>query len=292
MRKRIWIPLVVVLTVCLVLLFRTKQPQRSATSQPGEASTNQPSQPEPPKVAANPPVPSTPQPPALPPSATALAQNLAKTNPTAATRLALWQAPIEFYGRVVDESHNAVAGARVTFHWTEIPAPDGNRTATSESDLDGLFSLRGQHGPDLMVAIGKEGYYVPHGGQWGYHYAFGDKLSPDPRNPVIFKLLKKGKGESLITSSFPAERRQIAKLHHDGTPVELDLYKGAEVPAGGGQLKLEFWRAITNRNANIFDWKCQLTVPGGGLVEAPEEFAFDAPESLVCSPPSLLRGFA
>ena len=33
---------------------------------------------------------------------------------------------------------------------------------------------------------------------------------------------------------------QIAQLHHDGTPVELDLFKGAQVPAGSGQLKLGF----------------------------------------------------
>jgi hypothetical protein len=97
-------------------------------------------------------------------------------------------------------------------------------------------------------------------------------------NPVIFMLHEKGRGESLITSAFPSGMGEIAQLHHDGTPVELDLFNGTQVPAGGGQLKLEFWRAITNQNANVFDWKCQLAVAGGGLVETPEEFAFQAPE--------------
>lgn len=276
MRKSIWITCVVVLAVCLLLLFKATQHQKTALPEQGEALTNQPTQPEPPKAVENRQVPNTLQ----PPSATPIVQVLATTNSVGAKRLALWQAPIEFYGKVVDENSNAVAGAQVTFHWTEIPTELGNRTSTTSSDAGGLFSLHGQRGPDLIVTVSKEGYYVPHRGQWGFHYALSsDIFSPDPQNPVVFKLHKKGNGESLITSSFPVGVGAIAQLHHDGTPVELDLFKGAEVPAGGGQLKLEFWRAITNRNANIFDWKCQLTVPGGGLVETLEEFAFLAPES-------------
>ena len=89
---------------------------------------------------------------------------------------------------------------------------------------------------------------------------------------------RKGKGESLIVTDYPGFAH-IAQLHHDGTPVELDLLKGVQVPAGNGQLKLEFWRDISNQNANVFDWKLQLTVSGGGIAETPEEFAFQAPES-------------
>jgi hypothetical protein len=285
MRKSIWIACVVVLAVCLLLVFKTKQHQRSALPEQGEALTNQPSQPERQKIVENHQAPNTSQPPSLPPPAMPIVQVLATTNSVGAKRLALWQAPIEFYGKVVDENSNAVAGAQVTFHWTEIPTELGNRTSSTASDADGLFSLHGQHGPDLIVTVSKEGYYVPHRGQWGFHYALSsDILSPDPHNPVVFVLRKKGRGESLITSSFPSGMGQIAQLHHDGTPVELDLFNGTQVPAGSGQLKLEFWRAITNQSANIFDWKCRLTVPGGGLVETPEEFAFQAPEGGYQSP--------
>ena len=97
-------------------------------------------------------------------------------------------------------------------------------------------------------------------------------------NPVVFHLWKKGKGESLIGGSFPPGMK-IVQLHHDGTPVELDLLNGTQVPPGNGQFKLEFWRDISNRKANVFDWKLQLSMLGGGLVPTDEEFAFQAPES-------------
>jgi len=105
-----------------------------------------------------------------------------------------------------------------------------------------------------------------------------DIISPDPQNPVVFKLRKKGQGQSLIGSAFPGFAH-IAQLHHDGTPVALDLYKGTQVPAGTGQLELEFWRDISNKSAHTFDWKLQLSVPNGGLVGTDDEFAFQAPES-------------
>jgi len=284
MRKSIWIACVVVLAVCLLLLFKVTQRQKNVSPMPSETPTNQPSQPEPPKVVENRQTANTSQPSRLPPPAASIVQILSSTNSVAAKRLALWQAPIEFYGRVVDENSNAISGVNVHFSWYEIPSETGERTADTRSDSEGLFSLHGKHGPSLSVGFGKEGYYSSHRGEVTYNYALGpDILSPDPQNPVVFFLRKKGKGEALITTDYPGFAK-IAQLHHDGTPVEIDVFNGTQAPAGSGQLKLEFWRAITNQNANVFDWKCQLTVPGGGLVETPEEFAFQAPEGGYQSP--------
>ncbi|MDR3378074.1 MAG: hypothetical protein P4M10_05265, partial [Verrucomicrobiae bacterium] len=196
-----------------------------------------------------------------------------------------WQKPIDFYGKVVDENSNGVVGVSVRFHWSDMSENVNANNSTTQSDMAGLFSLHGKLGRSLHIWVSKEGYYASRGGEESFLYSLGDNIySPDPQNPIIFKLHKKGKGESLITTSFPGGMGQIAQLHHDGTPVALDLFDGTQVPAGNGQLKLEFWRAITNRNANIFDWKCHLTVAGGGLVETPDEFAFQAPESGYQSP--------
>jgi hypothetical protein len=282
MRKRIWIPCIVGLIVCLFLVLKLPQQQLDMHSGSRETSTYQSSQAEHPTIVkphqtTN--VSNIPRMLVLPPTATPLAKAIAKTNPYAGMVLALWQAPIEFYGKVVDENSNAVVGAQVSFHWMEIPANDGSRSSNVESGSDGLFSLRGAMGPSLTVSVNKNGYYTSRSTPDGFSYSLeNDTFHPDPQNPVIYYLRQKGKGESLITASFPTVMGQIAQLKHDGTQVELDLFKGAQVPAGNGQLKLEFWREITNRNANIFDWKCQLTIPGGGLVETPEEFAFQAPE--------------
>jgi len=273
MRKRIWVPLVVVLAVCLLLLLKTKQHQQSGTSQSSEALTSQPGYPESAKVAAS----NTARITAVPSIAPAPTANAPVTNGEAAAILAAWQTPIEFYGKAIDEKSNAVAGAQISFDWVETPTESGNRRTNTESDAEGLFSLHGQRGPNLGIVVSKEGYYPTSGG--ARYGPFGNPDShPDPRTPVIFQLHKKGKGELLITTGFPPGV-QIAQLHHDGTPVELDLLKGAQVSVGSGQLKLEFWRDISNKNANTFDWKLQLSVPGGGLIETDEEFAFEAPEN-------------
>jgi len=193
--------------------------------------------------------------------------------------MAARQTPIEFYGKVVDENTNPVAGASIQFGWMETPAKDGERKATAKSDSDGLFSLQGERGPTLEVLVSKAGYYNSKKDRTGFTYGDSapEKHSPSMLNPVIFHLRKKGKGESLITTDFPGFAR-IAQLHHDGTPVELDLLKGEKVPAGNGQLTLEFWRDISNMNIQPFNWKFQLSALGGGLIEANEEFAFEAPE--------------
>jgi hypothetical protein len=284
MRKTIWITCAIVLAVCLLLLFKTTHHQNTALPEQSESLTNQSSQPDQPKAVENRQTSNVARTAVVPSVAVAPTVAPSESNAINPQLLTAWQAPIEFYGKVVDENSNPVAVVNIHFRWSEIPAEDGMRTADTQSDAEGLFSLNGKRGRSLTVWFGKYGYYSSDGGQKTFSYALPRGISPDPMNPVIFKLHAKAKGESLITSSFPTGMGQIAQLHHDGTPVELDLFKGAQVPTGSGQLKLEFWREITNRNANIYDWKCQLTVPSGGLVETPEEFAFQAPKSGYQSP--------
>ena len=187
----------------------------------------------------------------------------------------LLQKPIDFYGKAIDENSNPVVGVSIKFRWTDLTAPNQERTSSTESDANGLFSLRDKHGASMTLWFGKEGYYSPHRGQMSFNYAFGqDILSPDPLNPVVFQLRKKGQGEELIQKDFPPGFTQIWQLHHDGTPIELDLLIGSQNVAGNGQLKLEFWRDLSDRNAKKYDWKLQISASGGGLVPTDEEFAF------------------
>ena len=82
----------------------------------------------------------------------------------------------------------------------------------------------------------------------------------------------------MIQTDYPGFAH-IAQLHHDGTTIELDLFKGIRVPVGNGQLNLQFWRDISNLKANVFDWKLLLSIPGGGLVPTDQEFDFQAPQN-------------
>ena len=199
MRKSILIICGFVLVICLLLLFEATQHQKNVSSIKSEPSISQISQSELPKVSESRQTTNTSRAASAPPSTSPIAQVLASTNSVAAKRLALWQAPIDFYGKVIDENSNAVrVGAQVTFHWAEVPTELGNRTSATESDVNGLFSLRGQRGPDLSVLISKDGYYVSHRGQWGFHYALSlsDIFLPDPQNPVVFHLRKRDKGQN------------------------------------------------------------------------------------------------
>lgn len=280
MRNRVWITCAIILAVCLFLIILNRKQHQNIISPTQDTTvTSQPSKEEMPKPGNTQQNPNTSRVVSLPPSTTPIVKALAVTNPIAAARLALWQAPIEFYGKVVDENSNAVAGANVVFNWTETPSEDGNRTSATSSDAQGLFSLHGARGPSLVVSVGKDGYYSSHNGQKGFKYAFGDITAPDPQNPVVFQLKRKGTPQPLITTHFPIGIGQIAQLHHDGTPIEIDLLTGNQVPIGNGQLKLELWRDISDINAQHFNWKIQLSVPNGGLVETDEEFDFQAPQS-------------
>ena len=180
MRTRVLIICAIVVSFCLwLLLHRAADKAKSNSREVQTMSTNQPSWPEPIKAADDRQPSNTSQTLSIPPSATPLAQALAKTNPVAAIRLALWQAPIEFYGKVVDENSNPVAKVNIHFSWYDIPAKDGERTADTQSDSEGMFSLHGKHGPSLTVGFSKEGYYSSQRGEMTFNpekLSWGDFL--------------------------------------------------------------------------------------------------------------------
>jgi hypothetical protein len=278
MRTRVLIFCGIVLAVCLWLLLR-RAPEQPKTESPEvqAAVTNQPvmSQPAPPPakvaVAQNP----TAQKP--PPNFTGDAvqrgspEGVSEMNQRA---LVQWQAPINFYGKVVDESNNPVSGANIHFRWSEKPAADGMRTADTESDAGGLFSLQGESGRSLTVWFGKDGYYASQGGQKTFLYALGpDIISPDPYNPIIFHLRKKGQGETLI------KLKKNYRVARDGTPLAIDLASGASAPSESGNFVVRCWtQDAGKRSGERYDWRCVLTIPGGGAVTNDDEFAFEAPE--------------
>ncbi len=190
--------------------------------------------------------------------------------------LGVWQNPIEFYGKVVDENSAPVSGAHVNFHWVETPTPEGNRDTNTESDSAGLFSLHDARGPDLAVSVSKEGYYSsrrdPPGFKYGV-YSDGD-FSPDAQNPVVFHLRKMGKGEALVSL------KQNHGVPRDGTPWAIDLATGKTTAGEGGDLIVQCWTQDAGKLPGAkYDWRCVLTIPGGGIAPTGEEFPFLAPET-------------
>ena len=58
----------------------------------------------------------------------------------------------------------------------------------------------------------------------------------------------------------------------------MDLIKGTTAPAGSGNITLEMWVDLRAPGARAFNWKCRLSMLGGGLIETDDEFNFTAPE--------------
>lgn len=274
MRKRIWITCAVVLAVCLLLLlFKATRQQTTALPEPGEPFTNQPGQSEPPKAAKNRQVPNTARTTAVPPVAEVPRPTPWTSNSVWERTLTRWQAPIEFYGKVVDENSNAVAGADIAFGWSEFPTEEGARRATTKSDAQGLFSLDDKRGPALDIWVSKEGYYASQGGQRGFSYMNGD-FSPESQNPVIFNLRKKGTPEPLIAM------KQNYRIRRDGTPLSIDLLNGANTTGENGDFVVRCWTNDQGKKSGEkYDWRCVVTIPGGGVVATDEEFPFLAPET-------------
>lgn len=275
MRKSILIICVVVLTFCLwLLLHRTASTKNSPleiqASQTNQTLTNQASQVSQPKVVENLKTASIPSVTEVPRRPT-----LADITNRQQQALADWQAPIEFYGKVVDENTNLVAGASVTFKWVETPSEEGNRTSQTHSDAEGLFSLQNAKGPDLTVLVSKNGYYTSRSTPDSFRYSLGnEKFHANPQNPVIFSLRKKGQGVELITSENGMRPNVWVRIPKDNTPVRVDLLE--KKPSATGQLEIS---QIKPPFQGATNWSFRMSIPDGGLIENQDEFQFAAPES-------------
>ena len=275
MRKSILMICGLVLAVCLWLLLHRRAETPGAVSSPPAAAvaTNQ-NPATAPQAVVTAPVPSFPGPVAVAPNTSTPATNA--SNASSSTIAEMWQKPIEFYGKVIDESSNPVAGASIGFRWDDLTAKDWTRTTTTTSDAEGLFSLHGGRGATLTVSVSKAGYYTSHTDVSSFHYAVPNDnhvYVPDQWNPAIFNLRKKGQGESLVSL------KNNYGIPRDGTPVSIDLTTGATATSESGNFVVRCWtQDAGKRSGEKYDWRCVVTVPGGGAVTNSEDFAFQAPD--------------
>jgi hypothetical protein len=190
-----------------------------------------------------------------------------------------WKQPINFYGRVVDENNAVVVGASVHFEWTDI-SPTGTSEANTVSDENGLFSLTSRHGKRLIVDVSKNGYYSSgnaRGGAFEYANPFDGLFHPDPMNPVVFHLRKKGVGVDLIASHAPMSTFIRIAPPTNGAPVFLDFF--SQKINDAGQLKIEGWKEGKDFKTAQNNWALRLTIPDGGFAENTDEFPFEAPDT-------------
>lgn len=219
--------------------------------------------------------------------------------------------PIEFYGRVVDENGEPIAGATAHFEWDGTVT---NRNAMEirdwpkvsaevTTDDKGLFSFTGKSGTELDVSVAKVGYYSSRTNRGVQYFKYskpnldsfdgtGHFFKPDADHPVVYYLRKIGAGaNALITSGHGMRESFWATVPKDGTSVKVDLLhqktgvgpleikqKKPEFPAHGGTME-SFSPSDRAKLASATNWSITMRISDGGFIEENDEFPFEPPES-------------
>ena len=184
--------------------------------------------------------------------------------------------PIEFWGKVVDESAQPIAGASVKLGANDNPNPMGDgSTYKLTTDANGLFSIKDICGISLDVQVSKDGYYSTEQSRGKANYVLKNNTDlpvPTPERPSIFVLRKMGESAALVLVENSAD------LPKNGTPVMIDMALGSA--STRGDVKVECWvqdEGVDTSVYNPYDWSCVISVPGGGLVERTDPLDFTAP---------------
>ncbi len=181
---------------------------------------------------------------------------------------AIYSSPVNLYGRVEDEAGSPISGALIKYSLNDKYFKDGTK-GTTASDGNGNFIIQG-NGASVYVHVQKQGYYRIPERSYGSVRA---NQSTSPEMPAIFVLKVAGQPQILVGNA--VERGHVPV---DGTPKEIHLSRKKLVMAGSGHLRVEVWvTAVQPGQRRGFQWKCRLSVPGGGLTERSDHMSFMAP---------------
>jgi hypothetical protein len=187
-----------------------------------------------------------------------------------------WKIPINFFGEVLDENGQPIAGAEVKYQWNTIGVSSGTSYAEATSDGNGRFSLTEQRGKVLSVRVQKEAYYPVENGNSTLSFEYADPSSPyfyeaDLTHPAIFHLHSKG----LNATPLLHWKRDVAL--NEQNQKSLDLKSGNTTEGGSSSLSI----AVLNNSNTVgsFAWSAKISVIGGGLQIDTDQFPFIAPST-------------
>jgi len=180
-RKRIIIVLVVLLIGLLVGIRKWpwSQPKPIESAQVAKLQAETPSAKAPTKQANTPPqgivIPDVP------------GHKLSDRDKTNIAKIAqVFSAPIDFWGKVIDQHGDPVIGAAIHYSAADKYFKDGTKYEGT-CDGQGLFSISNIKGAGLFVSVAKSGYYGSEksGGSFGYGSPSGE-APPSKEKPAIF----------------------------------------------------------------------------------------------------------
>jgi hypothetical protein len=191
----------------------------------------------------------------------------------------LWRTPLLYYGKVVDESNQPIAGVRVSYAGNSADESLTKATRNQGSvttDDRGIFKIDGLYGIGLMFQLYHPNYYPYPDNSTGF-----DVRSP-PRDGIvenseansrIFRMHSKGHPVSLV------HRVDGMNVPFDGTPTALNLKGSSDAQIIGKLIVEASGNPPARYNQQPFDYDVKVSVPDGGLVEYTNYFDFVAPES-------------
>ena len=186
-----------------------------------------------------------------------------------------WEIPIKFYGKVVDDTGQPVPAADVHFQWTTL-STRGTGEVDTQTDSQGRFALEGVHGKRLLVRLSKPGYDPSDArNKTSFEYAIpSDEMYHEPyaEAPIVFHLRKQKPSPDVVSKSTKV------MLQGDAATVRISFETGK--PRATGELLIVASKPWPPRPMSpSYDWNVGFHIENGGFVDAPEQFAFEAPES-------------
>jgi hypothetical protein len=178
----------------------------------------------------------------------------------------------DFYGKVVDQYGQPVAGADVTLG-INLAIGRGASQKT-QTDAAGLFQFTGIKGQSLNITPEKKGFQIEgHGlGQKGIN---GPETSPD--NRTIYTMWKLKGPEPMMHKEVNSR-----KIQPDGRVFTLDFVKN-EITEGtntAGDILVQIQRPPQVKPKEQYDWSFVMTAIDGGFIEVTNDaYLNEAPES-------------
>ncbi len=192
---------------------------------------------------------------------------------------------LTFYGLVLDEKTNTVAGASIEASVTIADgiSPQTSKTMQLVSDADGRFTFEQEWGQVVMFKVSKRPDYIDallQRFQYGPIGNLPTRHVPNILAPVPFVLTHRKPAEPLVSfsKSFGAP--------NSGEPVRVDLTTGRLVKEGG-DLIVSISCPEPYTELKRFPWKLSVAAVGGGMSEVPSspgepirlEYLHEAPEA-------------